>query len=523
MNKKIIILLLIFSSTIVFGKNFQKDTIGDTNKIKIHTQLLENLDSLSTLWYVQKSLDLEKKKHKKNKITGTPEFSDSILSERLSNIPSVIALPYNSRVKAFINLYVNKRRGQVESMLGLTEYYFPIFEEILDKEGLPHEFKYLSLIESALNPRAVSRAGATGIWQFMYTTGKIYGLEINSFVDERRDPIKATYAAAAFLKDLYELYGDWTLALAAYNCGAGNVNKAIRRSGGKTDFWEIFYYLPRETRGYVPSFIAASYFMHYHSEHNLEARKISYPVFCDTIMIDKELHLKQVSEVLNIDIEQLRDLNPQYRTDIIPAKTKTYSLKLPAEAATRFIDNQENIFTYKDSIFFNPKLAVVSPPRNQRNRSYNPPTSKNKTAIYYRVKSGDNLGFISSWYNVRISDLRYWNNIRGNMIRVGQKLVIYVPTSKAANYSSVDNKSFAQKQRAIGGSVKTNSTKATKTVSAKKLKSGSYFIYVVKSGDNPWTIAQKYSGVSSQDILDLNGISNSRGLKPGQKIKIPKR
>ncbi len=509
---------IISSNTMASGA----DTLTKMNTPTAYTKLLQNLDSLSALWYVKQALKLhpEEKTAESPVVIDKTELSDSIYIERLSKIPSIIELAYNKKVKAFINLYANKRRRMVESMLGLSEYYFPIFEEVLDMNEMPHEIKYLPLVESALNPRAVSRAGATGIWQFMYATGKLYDLEINSFVDERRDPVKSTYAAVNFLKDLYDLYGDWTLALVAYNCGPGNVNKAIRRSKGKTDFWDIYYYLPRETRGYIPSFIAVNYLMTYYKSHGLTPKKIDLPIICDTILVKQELHLKQVAEVLTIPLDLLRDLNPQYRADIIPAKTRSYPLKIPANYTIRFIDLEDSIYAYKDSVFFNPKISMVHPPKNVRNRSYNPePISKNMTALYYTIRSGDNLGFIANWYHLRLSDLRYWNNIRGNMIRAGQKLVVYVNKSDLDKYKDINNMSFAEKQNSVGATVKTKTSKK-KPVDTKG--SGKFFYYTVRSGDNPWTIAKKYPGVSAQNIIDLNNISDSKKITPGQKLKIPK-
>ena len=291
-----------------------------------------NLDSLLNLWYVNQSLESATDDYLAEADTLIPDFSDSVYMKRLAEIPTVVDLTYNRIVKNYINVYSRKRREQVRVMLGLSEYYFPRFEEIFDLYGVPYEIKYLSVIESALNPRAVSRVGAVGAWQFMYSTGKAYGLTINSLVDERRDPIAASHAAAKFLADLYEIYHDWTLALAAYNCGPGNVNKAIRRSGGKRNFWDIYYYLPRETRGYVPAFIAATYTMNYYEEHLITRAPLSLPRVCDTMMVYEPVHLKQVAEVLQIPIGLLRDINPQYRVDIVPGTSKQgYAIAIPKE------------------------------------------------------------------------------------------------------------------------------------------------------------------------------------------------
>ncbi|MDX9854300.1 MAG: transglycosylase SLT domain-containing protein [Tenuifilaceae bacterium] len=384
-----------------------------------------NLDSLLNLWYIQQALDTN------NFVDGVDidsvgihsNIPDSVYINRLAQINSIIDLPFNSIVRSYINVYTQKKRDRVEVMLGLTDYYFPIFEEILDLYQLPTELRMLPVIESALNPRAVSRVGATGLWQFMYGTGRMYKLTINSYIDERRDPIASSHAAARFLKDLYSIYKDWTLVIAAYNCGPGNVNKAIRRSGGKRNYWDIYYYLPRETRGYVPAFIAATYALTYHKEHNLNPIAMNLPLVSDTIMVNDMLHLNQVAEVLNMPISTLRDLNPQYKMDIIPAKGKSYVLRIPMESVGQYIDNEQKIFAYKDSVYFNPK-SKIDPAKFKSSYQYDVPSGSKK--LVYRVKEGDVLGTIARRHGVSVSQLRSWNNIRGNIIRVGQKLTIYV-------------------------------------------------------------------------------------------------
>ena len=257
------------------------------------------------------------------------EFPDSVYKERLSRINSIISLPYNSIIRSHIHVYTERRIESTCAILGLQDYYFPMIEDIFDSFGLPAELKYMAVIESALNPTAVSRVGATGMWQFLYSTGRLYGLTINSVVDERRDPVKATYAAARYLKDMYNIYHDWVLVIAAFNCGPGNVDKAIRRSGNHRDYWEIYYRLPRETRGYIPQFIAATYVMNYYKEHHIKPLQIDIPLSTDTIMVTKDIHLSQISEVMNVPIEELRALNPEYKTGLIPGNTKPQSLTLP--------------------------------------------------------------------------------------------------------------------------------------------------------------------------------------------------
>jgi len=417
---------------------------------ELELQTGQNLDSLLNLWYVNRSLETAVDDYQPEADTLVPDFSDSVYLARLAEIPSVVDLTYNRIVKNYINVYTHKRREQMRIMMGLADYYFPLFEEVFDLYGIPYELRYLSVIESALNPRAVSRVGAVGTWQFMYSTGKHYGLTINSLVDERRDPLAATHAAARFLSDLHRMYQDWTLALAAYNCGPGNVNKAIRRSGGRRDFWDIYYYLPRETRGYVPAFIAATYAMNYAGDHLLSKAPLSLPLYTDTMMVHEPVHLKQVAEVLNIPIGQLRDLNPQYRQDVVPATLKkAYAIRIPQDQSAAFIDLQDSIFAYKDSVFFDPGKKVATPQHYASSYRVDLPADK-YDKLYYTVRSGDNVGYVADWYDVRASDLRYWNNIRRNLIKVGQKLVIYKPKGSSERYKDLDKMSFSEKQAFAG-------------------------------------------------------------------------
>lgn len=476
-----------------------------------------NLDSLMQLWYVRYSITPDSLKLsvavENDKII--PEYPDSVYIERLSRIPTLIPLTYNNIVRNYIHVYTKKRRDQLEVMLGLADYYFPVFEEIFDYYGLPSELKYLAVIESALNPRAVSRVGATGMWQFMFGTARAYGLTINSLVDERRDPVKSTHAAAKYLRDLYDIYKDWTLVIAAYNCGPGNVNKAIRRSGRKKSYWDLYYFLPRETRGYVPAYIAATYAMNYYDEHNLAPGSISLPLAADTIMINDNLHLKQVSEVLQVPLDLLRDMNPQYKKDIIPGKSRSFAIKIPVNHTLDFISLQDSIFAYKDSIYFNPANTIINPTRSR----YVPQAPTGRTKLYYTVKSGDTPGHISEWYHVGLSDLRYWNRIR-NMIRAGQKLVVYVPPSKAVKYRKINSMTFAEKQRSIGKSVPVQA----KVQSDNPIPDDQdYEYYKVRYGDNIWEIARKFPGVTQTDILQLNKLSSSDKIHPGQRLKIKKK
>ncbi len=504
----------------VSGQENESDTLS-VPSTELMTGFEDNLDSLLNLYYVQQSIQFDDSDslYLAENDSLVPDYPDSVYIDRLSRIPSIVDLSYNRIVKNFIDLYTKNRRERVSVMLTLSQYYFPMFEEVFDKYNLPYELEYLAIIESALNPRAVSRVGATGIWQFMYSTGRMYNLTVNSLVDERKDPYKSTVAAAEFLKDLHDIYKDWILVIAAYNCGPGNVNKAIRRSGGKRNYWDIYYYLPRETRGYVPAFIAASYVMNYYDKHNLAPVPVDFELNSDTFLIHDKLHLKQVAEVLNIPINQLRDLNPQYKYDIIPGDSKDYILRLPQVQDMRFIEFQDSIFAYKDSIFFNQASMTVNP----TSRHYQVPelSSDKYTKMLYTVKPGDNLGYISVWYNVRISDLRYWNNIRSNMIRTGQKLVVYVPNGRADRYKNVNTASFAEKQHLNGQSVATVGSSAPQDQEASV--AGEIMYYTVRSGDTLWEIAKKFPGVTDLDIAKTNQIRYGENIKPGQVLKIKKK
>lgn len=357
---------------------------------------------------------------------------DAVYAERLKMMATEVQLPYNDVVKKYIQIYTRKG-GVMERVLGLAQYYFPIFEEALYRYKLPMELKMLPVIESALIPRAESKAAAVGLWQFMLRTGKYYGLEINSFVDERCDPAKSTEAACKYLKDMYKIYGDWTLVIASYNCGAGNVNKALERfrsSHGGADaktYWDIYEYLPRETRGYIPAFIAATYAYTYYKAHNLNPTIPWHPLATDTVQINRMLHLEQVATTLNIPIEVLRGLNPQYSVDVVPAKTQTYALTLPQEYVASFVRESADIYG-KDSLYLAKYLNIsnLSPEQLTASSSRSSSASTKGTKVSYKVKSGDVLGKIASRYHVTVSQLMSWNNIKNaKSLRPGQTLVIY--------------------------------------------------------------------------------------------------
>lgn len=342
---------------------------------------------------------------------------DIIYRDRVANLPNIIPATYNQIVRRFIELYIYQRRQQVSNMLAMGEYYFPIFEQALEENGLPLELKYLPVIESGLNPNAVSRAGAAGLWQFIFSTGKVYGLQINSLTDERRDPVKSTRAAMLYLKALYDMFGDWNLAIAAYNCGPGNVRKAIARSGGSRDFWKIYYHLPRETRSYLPLFIAANYAMYYHEAHGICPAQLNYRLVADTFMIHQNMHFQQISDVCHVPIESLKQLNPHFRNNIAHGTPdKPGILYLPAEYTPTFITYQDSIANYKRQELLTANLSKA--PAKVGNRAEG-------EAIVYRVRSGDNLYNIARKYHVTVKQLKTWNNLKSDMLRVGQRLIIY--------------------------------------------------------------------------------------------------
>ena len=506
----------------------EKDSLK-ADIISIEQKLIRDYDSLLMSFYVRKSIEdttavigdsLFISDMNVDSTIISYDLNDSIIIKQMSEMRVLFDISYNNIVKAFIKVYTGKKRELTETVLGLSDYYFPMFESELDAANLPLELKYLPVIESALNPRAVSRAGATGLWQFMYATGRYMGLEINSFVDERRDVAASTKAAIKYLKQLYAIYDDWVLALAAYNCGPGNVNKAIRRSGGSTNYWEIYYRLPRETRNYVPGFIAVMYTFEHYRDYNLTPKRITIPQPTDTIMVCRQLHLEQVADVLSAPLEQLRDLNPQYRRDIIPAQqNKSYPLRLPLEYATKFIDMEDSIYRHKDTVYFNPKILAAAPV--EQSRYSGAPPSKSHKALYYMVASGDNLGFIARWFDVKTDNLREWNNISRNMIRSGQKLLIYVPASKYDYYSEFNHLDFASKQKRVGIAVsKQESVQTSQTTGSNDDPNAKYLYYTIKKGDTLWEIAKRYDGVTDSDLLQINGLSSGKSLQPGMQIKI---
>lgn len=421
------LLFSLFAFTQVINAQTVDVLINDNGKerresIDLPKSMTYPLDSLLNDWKAKNYIDL-------NKDCSTAEvnplFSDSVYIDRLSRMQTVMEMPYNEIVRKFIDMYAGRLRNQVSFMLSAGNFYMPIFEEALDAYNLPLELKYLPIIESALNPSAVSRAGASGLWQFMIGTGKIYGLESNSLIDDRRDPIKATWAAARYLKDLYNIYHDWNLVIAAYNCGPGNINKAIRRSGGETDYWSIYNYLPRETRGYVPAFIAANYVMTYYCDHNICPMETNIPANTDTVQVNRNLHFQQIADLCHVSLEEIRSLNPQYKKELIPGNSKPYTLRLPQNSVSTFIDRQDTIYTHRaDELFKNRRTADVKE-KNAYGRKGSSATAGGGGLTYHKIRQGDTLGSIARKYGVRVKDLQRWNGLRGTNIAAGKRLKIY--------------------------------------------------------------------------------------------------
>ncbi len=417
-------------------------------------------------------------------VADLEELSTELLKSRLKHLNSKtpFKIEYNPALEQVIRTYLQKRKSSISTIMERARYFFPMFEEHLAKYNIPMELKYLAVIESALNPTARSRVGATGLWQFMYPTGKFYHLEVSSYIDERSDPYRATEAACKYLESLYKIYGDWSMVLAAYNYGPGNVSKAIRRSGGSTNYWNIRKYLPRETAAYVPAFYATLYIFEYAKEHNIKSKENAISYYAtDTVQVKRQLTFSQINETLNVDIEVLKFLNPQYKLDIIPyVKGKNYVLTLPRKDIGNFVSNERLIYAYADL-----EDAKEEKPLQE--------LIKLEEKITHKVKRGEYLGKIAAKHGVAESNLKKWNNLKSSRLQIGQKLVVY---QKNANPAVT--------------------AKATPTNNDSK----EHFYYIVKLGDSLWSIAKKYSNVSVQNIKEWNNIWSVKSLKPGIKLKI---
>lgn len=468
------------------------------------------MDEMLNLWYVQREI-ISANSVLAELSDDTTSFchNDSLMADRLSKIVTVVPLAYNDKVGSFIELYSIRRKKSSAAMLGLAQYYFPWMQAIFDKYDVPEELIYLTIIESGLNPLAVSKAGATGIWQFMYQTGKLYGLEVNTFVDDRRDPYKATDAAARHLRDLYNMFGDWGLAISAYNCGAGNVRKAIARSGGKQTFWQVSPYLPRETQNYFPLYIGALYLMKYHNDYGIQAAKIAIPGAVDTVMVNKEMHLEQVSKVLNIDLEELKTLNPQYKRFIIPAYSQPYPIRLKVSDMVRFIELQDSIHNYHYEEYFTPAKVYTSQFTGK------PLTEGQSKKIYYYVKNGDNLSKIAAKYHLSVSELKKMNNLSSNYLKVKQRLLVgyeYVAPAKPVVQAPPVLADTLSSQDSTMNILQAPVIEENPTTPV---------VYYVKKGDTMSSIAGRYN-TTARKIADYNKIANMNALKIGQKLLIPR-
>ncbi len=527
------------------------DSIHKTKSFHGHllisdSPLVHALDSLAYVKFYKRGfllLDTASIKNSKFKPGQIPTYPDSVYAKRIAalNLQTPIELVYNKPVKAFIHLYADKRRLLTEKILGLSEIYFPMIEQVLDRFNLPLELKYLAVVESALNPAAGSNKGAKGLWQFMYGTGKVYGLKVTSIVDDRYDPYKATVAACEHLKDLYDIYGNWSLVMAAYNSGAGNVNRAIRRAGGAKNYWAIWPFLPRETRGYVPAFIAVNYIMNYASAHNLYPMRPGIFYFdIDTVTVHDVLSFDQLHEMLGIPLDELKFLNPQFKKGIIPAVNgKTYVLRIPRQFTDDFLNNEKALYAFKTKkgMAHDKMLAEIK-------------KVGNRNIIY--VRSGDNLGTIARRYHVYISQLMRWNRLHSSRIYPRQKLIVYGTGSRqfyqkaSAPIARSNSKTIhvvhngenlgliAKRYRCTTTDLKEwNNLKSSRIYPGQKLyvykpvdkskytvKSGKFIYHVVKRGDTLWDIAKEYDGVTVGQIKRLNNIRNSHHLRPGQRIKI---
>lgn len=501
MIRKIISLTLLLLFAV--GNNAQtvnddqplRSTISDP-QAKVPDDLEQNYDNLLAQWGSRvKYASNCNSRYDEDVLT-----SDSIYINRLYSLPTQMELVFNPLVRSYIEMYSGRRRNQVSYMLGLGKYYFPIFEAELDKEGLPLELKYLPVIESALNPTARSRVGATGLWQFMAPTGRMYDLEINSLVDERRDPVKATRAAVKYLKDMYEIYKDWNLVIAAYNCGPGNVNKAIRRSGGLTDYWEIYPYLPRETRGYVPIFIAATYIMNYHDKHNICPTECELPASMDSIKVSESIHFQQIADVLNVSMDDLRNYNPQFTRDIIPGNYKPYAINLPINKVTAFIDKKEDIISYRSSELLTHRKVAGADVVNGGTPS--------GTGKSHKVKRGESLTTIAKRYGITVTQLKNWNGLKSNKVASGRYLIVALAPSKQKEEQSTESQAIAQEQSSTTASTNKVNVETETTY------------YKVRKGDT-WSGIAKKTGASINDIKKWNGIKKNT-LIAGVNLKIIK-
>lgn len=522
-------------------------------------------------WYLKNYTELDASIN----FTEDVPTSDEIITDRLSKMPVEIEMPFNSIVRSVINAYTQRRRSLVQNMLGLGIYYNPIFEEALEREGLPMELKYLPVIESALDPNAVSRVGATGLWQFMTPTGRGLGLEINSIVDERRDPVKSSIMAAKYLKELYTIYGDWSLAIAAYNCGPGNVNKALRRAGdGHKDFWAIYPFLPAETRGYFPAFIAANYVMNYYPEHGIRPAVARRPIVTDSVHVKKRVYFQQISDVLQIPIDEIRILNPQYRKDYIPGDIKPYPLVLPSFQIYSYIMSEDSIVAHNATKYA--RRAVVEPSTGSKVTREEGDYIITETVKYHKIKRGDTFNKIARKYGVTVNSIKKANKkvknlIAGKTLKIvttertpkpREEVIVPEPAdvinqneinttdsitgidgeeidtdsimmqaiANAASPDSIRNNNPAPEEvvEEMNENVEETTVekpaapaadKTTTNVSNTKPKTEQPVYHTVRSGDSVAKIAKRY-GTTTNKVLRLNGLTAKSKIHPGDKLRV---
>ena len=507
----------ITDSSIIYPESFETDT----------QKLLES-------WFVKNYTATDDRYARE----GDVNVSDAVIIQRLSALPNVIEMPYNQVVRSYIEKYTRDGRSQVPALLGLGLYYNPIFEQALEEQGLPLELKYLPMIESSLDPNAVSKHGAAGLWQFMLATAKGLGMEVNSLVDERRDPYLSSEMAASYLKGLYDAYGDWSLAIAAYNCGPGTLNKAIRRAGGDPkdqDFWSVYNYLPEETRGYVPAFIAVNYVMNYYPEHNISPVLPTAPLVMDTLHITDRIHFDQISQVLDIPLDELRILNPQYRADIIPGSVENpRNLILPSQQIHAYLMSEEDIKNYEADKYsvrgvVQPKdtqgdaLAVVEETEIWADPIYkksdNVVSDGEKQTIIHKVKAGETLASIAKTYEVTPEDIKKENNLRRNAVRVGQQLRISTSSPQAVMETAVAAVSGKKTPATTTQKTTTQKKSPASTSQASAPKTAAATTHTIKRGETLSVIARKY-GVTVAALKSANGLKNDK-INAGQKLKIP--
>ena len=538
MKKLIIAIVAIFSISGINAQN-QNGSVLDlkhsiTDPAIVYPESFEaDTQKLLESWFVKNYTATDDRYATESDVA----VSDQVFIQRLSALPNVIEMPYNQIVRSYIEKYTRDGRSKVPALLGLGLYYNPIFEQALEEQRLPLELKYLPMIESSLDPNAVSKHGAAGLWQFMLATAKGLGMEVNSVIDERRDPYLSSEQAAAYLKGLYDAYGDWSLAIAAYNCGPGTLNKAIRRAGGEPkdhDFWSVYNYLPEETRGYVPAFIAINYVMNYYPEHNISPVLPTAPLVMDTLHITDRIHFEQISQVLDIPVDELRILNPQYRADIIPgSKDSPRNLILPSQQIHAYLMSEEDIRNYQSDKYS--KRGVVEPGEAQGDvlaavedteiwsapittKSDKVETDGEKQTIIHKVKAGETLASIAKTYEVTPEDIKQANNLRRNAVRVGQQLRITTSSPQAVMETTVAAVT-GKKTTSATSSQKANTTKAATQKTTPKATTASPSTHTIKKGETLSVIARKY-GVTIAALKTANGLKNDN-IRAGQKLKIP--